>query len=165
MLHLVSWNVNGTNNISHVPLAYQFLLGFTLIHLQETFEVNDSRAFVPSGYIRFSSAATQTLGRPSGGLTSLFRSDFFGNGSLQQIATPAPWILAIEWTTADFVPIIFVNTYLPRHSSGFSSADIALARSFFEDLRGQNPATSFCFSGQSPQNRHDIILYFCLVCH
>lgn len=146
-LSFISWNVNGSRNISDVPFARSYVLSHDLVFLQETFEVPSGRSFRPPGFLYFANEATATGGRPSGGLSILIRSACVGNGSLTRIISPTTWILALRWVEPGKNPTILINVYVARFTSGFTSDSVDMFRDFFTEVRCSYPGDSLLIAG------------------
>lgn len=145
-LSLLTWNVNGSKNVSSVPHALKFVLGHDIVFLQETFELPGGRDFRPHGYLSFANEAVHTGGRPSGGLSVLIKLELV-KGAITKLPSPAPWILAVRWAEPGQKPVILVNVYVARFSTNLGPFSAATLDSYLADLRSSYLDHSFIFAG------------------
>lgn len=145
-LSFLTWNVNGSKNISQVPHALKFVLGHDVIFLQETFELPGGVNFRPKGFIAFSNDAVATGGRPSGGLATLIRLDLV-KGAITKLPSPEPWLLALRWSEPGQKPLILINIYVARFSSNLGLFSASTLENFLADLRSSFADHSFIVAG------------------
>lgn len=142
----LSWNVNGSKNVSEVPYARKLVLSSDVIFLQETFETVTSSKFKPNQFLHFGSDAIATGGRPSGGLSTLVRISKI-SGVITRLHSPVPWILALRWTEPGRIPIILINVYVARFSRTMGQFSFDIFRNFFMDVRASYSGDAFLVSG------------------
>lgn len=143
---LVSWNVNGTKNVSEVPYALKLVNSADIILLQETFETKGAASFKPKGFLHFSNEAVATGGRPSGGLSTLIRLSKV-SGVITRLQTPFPWVLALRWVEPGRTPLILLNIYMARFSAALGGFNFDAFRDFFFDLRSVFIGEAFICGG------------------
>lgn len=134
-VRILSWNVNGSNNLRKFSSSFKLVTAHDVIHVQESFELPGSKGFHPPGFLKFQINARPTGGRPSGGIFSLFKQSTFAKFIFTQLPSPEEWILPVRWTSPDTGPVISLNLYIPRHSSDFSEASVRTLSDFVEELR------------------------------
>lgn len=105
-LSIISWNVNGSRNVDKFPGALKLVCSKSVVLLQETYEIEGGRYFCPRKFVRFSSPARATAGRPSGGLATLIARDFASNAVIRRIDSPISHLLPIYISKPGVVPII-----------------------------------------------------------
>ncbi len=91
-LSAVSWNVNGAAKLRTYPAELRYLATFDAILLQETFSLHEHLAFELDGFIAFHTEARPTGGRPSWGMSSLFKMSSFVGGRLRTVMSPCDWL-------------------------------------------------------------------------
>lgn len=145
---LLSWNVNGSKNLSSAPATRAFAVKHHIIALQETFETPSARrTFHPPEFLKISTPARETGGRPSGGLALLINQSFFAKLEVSKLSSPTEWILPVKWKAQGLEGGIIVNVYLPRHSPNFSLGMVDVLRRFLVDLRSKNPGADVLLMG------------------
>lgn len=153
-LRLVSWNVNGARKLNDFPKVLAFLLSASVIYLQETFEFAVPH-FAPPGYIRFSSEALETGGRPSRGSATLFQQSCFSNGKFTGIPSRHDWLLITRWQPFGSPKgLLFVNLYFPRHSADFSQSWTIELEEDIRSLREDFPGDGILLGGDFNFNFH-----------
>jgi exonuclease III len=116
----VTWNLNGTRKFLANTAVLAFLATFSVIFLQETFEVSGARPAddlnLP-GYVPRERRATRGhLGRGVGGLKTLLNGRVFGHGLITEVNTLLEDLLVVRWSADREPGFLFLNIYVPRHS-------------------------------------------------
>ncbi len=116
----VTWNLNGTRKFLANTAVLAFLSTFSVIFLQETFEVSGSRPAddlnLP-GYVPRDRRATRgPRGRGVGGLKTLLNGRVFGHGLITEVNTLLEDLLVVRWSANQEPGFLFLNIYVPRHS-------------------------------------------------
>lgn len=152
-LKIISWNVNGSKKLHLFPRVLALLFSASVVLLQETFETEDP-GFSPPGFIRFANKATATAGRPSKGISSLFLQSKFAGGAFTNLDLGIDWLLITRWVPQGSARgVVFVNVYIPRHSSGFAPPDIGTFFQACDDLLTDFPGDGFLIAGDFNFNR------------
>jgi hypothetical protein len=114
--------MNGAKKFIANLAVISFLSAFTVILLQETFEVDfqpPSEHLTLRGFIeRHEFAKRGPRGRGKGGLKTFIDGRLFGSASVRRVASGQDGLLAVRWRPASHDSgILFLNVYVPCHGS------------------------------------------------
>jgi hypothetical protein len=99
---LSTWNVNGARKLKrYFQNPSRAFVHSDVILLQETWVADNSEQLIIHDYVSFHEAAIPAIGRNVMGLLSFFRLTSFSGGTLQKLASPLPWVLAVRWAVGD----------------------------------------------------------------
>jgi exonuclease III len=144
----ISWNINGVRKLKALTRSSSILNEADFVFLQETFSTSDERCFRLQGFVgHHLLASTGGRGRPSWGLTTLFKITSFATAPLRRVFSPMDWAIVSRWGRTHSRGILFVNTYLPLHTARTSEADLLLFETLVHDLRCQFPADVVILGG------------------
>jgi exonuclease III len=134
----VTWNVNGVAKIRNLFPEQRYLSSFDAIFLQETFATEDVLPYELDGFIAYHTPARYTTRRPQWGMSCLLKISSFVGGRLQSLPAPCEWIQTCRWVRPSGLGVLFINIYVPTHSTGTTVHDVAVLAQLFGDI-----ATSF----------------------
>ncbi len=123
-----------------------------MILLQETWVADDSEQLIIHDYVVFHEAALPAIGRNVMGLSSFFRLTSFSGGTLQKLASPLPWVLAVRWAVGDN-GVIFVNVYAAIHTVGCLRTDVTEFGNYISDFRDSFGGDELVIAGDWNVNR------------
>jgi exonuclease III len=131
-----SWNVNGARKLK--PFFQNQNRAFVqtdVFMLQETWIADESEQLVLCDFIAFHEAAVPANGRNVMGLSSFFRLTTFSGGTMEQLQSPLPWVLAVRWLPSNGKGVIFVNIYAAIHTQGVLQSDVDELCDFFDNIQ------------------------------
>jgi exonuclease III len=147
-LTVVSWNVNGASKFAYLPAEREFLREHDVVFLQETYSRENSLLDLSDFRSHHSLARQSTGPKPFWGLSTFFRTSSFVHGYIKREYSPCDWILVSRWTRGSAQPgIVFLNIYVPIHTSGFTPGEVSILTQCVSDLVQQYPGDKFVLGG------------------
>lgn len=157
-IDFITWNACGLQKLARFPSVLARISSAHVILLQETLQVSQSFHF--NGFTRFDVPAIETLGRASGGLTSIFSNSVFSSSSFE-VLHAEPHLLLVEISAPNVPSMLFGNVYIPRFSGASPSIYSDIHEAIVAAIDSSNPSlcviagdwNAHLFSPSSPFDR------------